>query len=143
MGMNDAQRREIDEAVVAGNRALTALNRTEKCLDSASVFGLWDIFGGGMFSSMMKHSKIGDAQRCLEEAQMELRAFSRELEDVQFYSEISVKFDGVTEFIDIFCDNIFADVMVQNKIEQSKRNVKETKQQVQMAIRKLQDMRIG
>ncbi len=143
MGMSDAQRREIDEAIVAGNRALTALNRTEKCLDSASAFGLWDIFGGGMFSSMMKHSKIGDAQKCLEEAQAELRAFSRELEDVQFYSEISVKFDGVTEFIDIFCDNIFADVMVQNKIEQSKRKVKETKQQVQMAIRKLQDMRIG
>ncbi|MCC8046592.1 MAG: hypothetical protein LIP12_14070 [Clostridiales bacterium] len=110
MGMNDAQRREIDEAIVAGNRALTALNKTEKCLDIASVYGLWDIFGGGMFSSMMKHSKIGAAQKCLEEAQSELRAFSRELEDVQFYSEISVKFDGVTEFIDIFCDNIFADV---------------------------------
>ena len=107
MGMNDAQRREIDEAIVAGNRALTALNKTEKCLDNASAFGLWDIFGGGMFSSMMKHSKIGDAQKCLEDAQRELRAFSRELEDVQFYSEISVKFDGVTEFIDIFCDNIF------------------------------------
>ncbi|MCD7882912.1 MAG: hypothetical protein LUI87_04270 [Lachnospiraceae bacterium] len=114
MGMNDTQRGEIEETIVAGNRALTALNRTEKYLDIASVY-VWirgHIWWRNVQQYEMKHSKIGAAQDCLEEAQRELRVFGRELEDVQFYSEISVKFDGVTEFIDIFCDNIFADMMV-------------------------------
>jgi hypothetical protein len=34
----------------------------------ARSFGVWDLLGGGFISSMMKHSKMDEAQRCMERA---------------------------------------------------------------------------
>lgn len=62
--------KEIREAVQAGQRALISLNDAERYLDSAGGWGLWDMFGGGFLSSMIKHSKMDDAQRSMEKLNM-------------------------------------------------------------------------
>lgn len=142
--MNDmyTRNREIDEAIEAGNSALRALSRAEQNLSSARSLGLWDIFGGRGFSSFLKHSKMEDAQRCIEEADYQLQRFSRELQDVQIYGSLNVRFDGFTQFLDIFCDNVLVDVMVQSRINEAQRQVEETSRKVRDTIRRLEQMRM-
>lgn len=140
--MNDMydKEKEVREAIQAGERALSALQDAEKYLSSASGWGLVDMFGGGFISSMIKHSKMNDAQRSVERAQCELQRFSNELRDVQNYGRVQINFDGFTKFIDVFCDNFLVDVFVQSKIKETQRNVEATKRKVQEAIRKLENL---
>lgn len=132
--------KEVREAIEAGQRALVALNDAERFLHSASGWGIFDMVGGGFISSMVKHSKMNDAQRSVERAQYELQRFSNELKDVQNYGRIQINFDGFTKFIDVFCDNFLVDVLIQSKIKETQRNVEATKRKVQEAIRKLESL---
>ena len=74
---------EIDEAIAAGHRALDALAEAADSLDSAKRWGIVDILGGGFVTSMVKHSRLGDANRELARAREEIRAFTREISDVR------------------------------------------------------------
>lgn len=132
--------KEIREAIQGGERALLALNEAERYLSSASGWGIWDMLGGGFISGMMKHAKMDDAQRSMEKVQYELQNFSRELRDVQMNGAFQINFDGFTKFIDIFCDNLLVDMLVQSKISDAKKNVAVTKQRVEDVIRQLEQM---
>ena len=58
---------EIREAIDAGNRAMDALDEALGHLKTAHGLGIWDMLGGGFFSTMLKHSKIDQAQQELEQ----------------------------------------------------------------------------
>mgnify|MGYP004493954005 CR=1 FL=1 len=62
---------EIREAIDAGNRAMDALDEALGHLKTARGLGIWDMLGGGFFSSFLKHSKMDDAQRAKQYAQQE------------------------------------------------------------------------
>ena len=49
--------KEKREAIEAGQRALSSLRTAEENLNSAKNWGLVDMFGGGFFSTMFKHSR--------------------------------------------------------------------------------------
>ncbi|WP_443742214.1 hypothetical protein [Tractidigestivibacter sp.] len=83
-------KREVEEAIDAGEKALVCLNRASKSLDSASGWGMLDIFGGGLISGLAKHHRIDEAQDALREAQSSLAVFSRELSDVREFSGLKV-----------------------------------------------------
>ena len=74
--------KEIREAIVAGERALRSLYEAREKLQKASDWGLFDMFGGNMFSGLMKHGRISEAKQCIEEANRNLRVFQKELRDV-------------------------------------------------------------
>ena len=97
--MNETMKQEVREARAAGIRALNSLRQAQRCLDSARGWGVLDILGGGLITNLVKHSKLSDAQRCIDQAQYDLDAFRRELADVNLpYAEI----DGVLTFADFF-----------------------------------------
>ena len=50
--------KEKREAINAGNRALNSLRTARENLNSAKNWGLADMFGGGFFTTMLKHSKM-------------------------------------------------------------------------------------
>ena len=62
--------KERNEAIAAGERALTSLRAAREELRSAGNWGLVDLFGGGMISGLVKHSKMGNAQRYMEQAKL-------------------------------------------------------------------------
>ena len=128
---------EIREAIDAGNRALMALDEAARHLQAARGLGLWDMLGGGFLSSLLKHSKMDDAQRAMNRAEQELRAFGRELADVQMYVDVQVNFDGLTRFVDMFCDSFFVDWMVQDQIVRAQENVAEARSRVWEAVQQL------
>lgn len=68
--------REINEAIQAGERALTSLRKAEEKLTSAGNWGLWDIFGGGLISGIAKHNKMNEASSYMEEAKRNKRCHS-------------------------------------------------------------------
>lgn len=128
---------EIREAIEAGNRALDALDEAMGHLKTARGLGVWDMLGGGFLSSLLKHSKMDDAQQAMQYAQQELQDFSRELADVQMYVDVQVNFDGLTRFVDMFCDSFFVDWMVQNQIVRAQENVAEARSRVWEAVQQL------
>lgn len=134
--MNSYYSTEIDEAIVAGKRAITALDRAESALSGARSFGIWDMFGGGFLSGMLKHSKMNEAQR-------ELARFKKELADVQMTGIINIRFDGLVKFVDLFCDNVLIDMMVQSRIKDMQNNLKETRRQVADTVSRLERYKMG
>ena len=50
--------KEKREAIDAGYRAINSLKTARDNLNSAKNWGLLDMFGGGFFSTMLKHSKM-------------------------------------------------------------------------------------
>ena len=83
--------KERNEAIDAGERALTSLRAARGELQSAGNWGLLDLFGGGMISGLVKHSKMGNAQKYMEEAKYNLQSFSRELQDVNMTHNLIVE----------------------------------------------------
>ena len=63
-------KKEIHEAIAAGERALNSLYAVQDKLKSARGWGMIDLFGGGLLTDMVKHSKMNDASRCMEDAIM-------------------------------------------------------------------------
>ncbi len=124
--------KEINEAINAANDALYHLNRARKSLNSAGNWGLVDIFGGDLISGLVKHSKMGNAEREIEEAKLSLQRFSKELRDVSGYSSIHIN-DFLT-FADFIFDGFLADIIVQSKISEAKR-------QCDKAIRQVSDIK--
>ena len=92
---------------------------------------------------MLKHSKMEEAQRELENAQRELARFKRELADVQMTGQINIRFDGLVQFIDVFCDNVLVDIMVQSRIKNMMNHLRETRQQVEETVRRLERYKRG
>lgn len=138
--MNENMAREVREARAAGIRALNSLRRAERHLDSARGWGIFDMLGGGMISGLIKHSKIGDAQQCVEQAQYDLQAFRRELADVRLPN---VQIDGFMSFADLFLDGFLADFLVQRRINEARAQIETACRQVEDILRQLPADDIG
>lgn len=123
--MTDFQK-ERYEAIDAGYRALTSLNAALQQLKSARTWGNVDMFlSSGLFTSMMKYSKINKAQRYMDEARYALEAFSRELQDVNRYYNLSLEIGDFLTFADVCMDNFFVDWAVQTRIKQAAEQVEQ------------------
>lgn len=141
MSDNRQSIKEINEAILAGERALTALNEAERSMKKAKGFGVWDMLGGGLISGMLKHSNIDSAQEYMDTAKYELNRFSKELNDVHMSYDIDIKFDEFSRFADYLFDGIFVDFMVQSKMNESYDKIIRIKEQVQEFLNKLKELR--
>ena len=115
--------KEIYEAIEAGERALNSLYAAQDKLKSARGWGMLDMFGGGFITDLMKHSKINDASRCMEDAKCHLKKFQKELKDVNLPLNIRMEVGGFLSFADFFFDGIVADYLVQSKIANAREQV--------------------
>ena len=108
--------KEIEESIVAGNRLLNEVNNAKKLLESAKTWGTIDLLGGDLLSSLAKHEKVNDAQKCFRRISNLLNDFNRELKDVNI---TSLNFSTTIKSVDIFFDNIFTDITVNRQINNS------------------------
>ena len=129
--------RERQEAIDAGERALDSLYGVRKELESAGNWGLLDMFGGGMFTTFVKHSKMNDAQRYMERAKRDLAAFSRELADVS--ETLNINSGDFLTFADYFFDGFVADMMVQSRIRDAQRQVDDAIYRVESILSRLRN----
>ena len=78
----ESQKKELREAISAGNAALATTQQILSGLDDAEGWGTWDLLGGGLVADFVKHSHLDEAQRAVERLQSQLRRFRTELADV-------------------------------------------------------------
>lgn len=140
--MNDEiQKLEITEALKAGEIALSSLQKARKRLESAKNWSLADLFGGGLFIDIVKHSRIKDTKTYLEEARDHLGIFRRELNDVRMFLNLDLEISDFLKITDIFFDNPVSDYMVHSKIGQAKEQIEETICQIENILSDLKQLR--
>lgn len=129
--------KEKQEAIDAGYRALRSLNKAKENLNSAGNWGIVDMLGGGFFTTMMKRSKMDQAQSNMDQAKYDLQNFSKELRDVSMNCDLNIEVGGFLSFADYFFDGFFVDWMVQEKIDRAKDQVSEAIRQVERVMGQL------
>ena len=128
--------KEVREAIIAGERALSSLRLAQEKLDSARGWGFLDLFGGNLITGLIKHSRISDASRYVEDARRDLTAFQNELRDVRDL-DLDVRIGDFLTFADFFWDGFIADIMVQSKINDARRRIAEAAGCTESIVREL------
>ena len=86
-----------------------------------------------MITSLIKHSKMNNAQSHMEQAKYDLQKFSKELADVAAYISLDFNAADFLSFADYFFDGLVADWLVQSRINNAGAQVDE-------AIRRVRDI---
>ena len=131
---------EIREAIDAADAALKHLGNAADMLDDAGRWGIVDMLGGGLITTLLKHRKISDAQDEIDEAKRALRIFVKELDDVDEATGLNVDLGSGLQFADIFFDGVLADWIAQNKIDRAKQQVADAMRQVYAVRSQLERM---
>ena len=145
--------KETQEAIQAGEYAYQSLSRVFEMLNSAHGWGVFDMLGGGLITTAIKHSKIDAARSEMTQAQIALSNFQRELSDIkERVEDDKIQIGNFATFADYFLDGIIFDFVVQSKINKSREDVKVTldsvtnslaqlKNQLEKLIRRLEQLK--
>jgi hypothetical protein len=127
---------QLDEAIAAGHRALSSLSALEDQLGTASGWSTYDtFFGGGMFSTAMKHDHMDRAAALSREADAALRGFGRELGEVGLSGvDESLTLSEGTRFLDMWFDNMFTDLSVRSQIQSAQAKTQQAGAEVQRRL---------
>lgn len=128
---------ELNEAIKAGENALTSLEKVIDSLKSARNYGLWDMFGGGMLSTMLKRNKMDEANQLATYAQHDILKFQAEMQDVNIALNSSFSYEGFGRFADYFFDGLFVDWIVQNGINKTLDNTVYTYNEIERLLSEL------
>lgn len=129
--------KEKQEAIEAGERALRSLRQAKSDLNSAKGWGIYDLLGGGMLSTLIKHSRMNRAEENISQAKLELSKFARELDDVQDITGVDFGIGDLATFADFFFDGMLADFYVQTKINNARAQVDEAIRRVEYVLQQL------
>lgn len=132
--------KELEEAVDEGQRALDGLESVVASLKRAKDWGTFDIIGGGIVVTAIKHSQIDHAKEEVYDVQQSLRRFESELSDLSIRpdSELGIDIDSLTKFADHFFDNLIFDWVVQTKIKRTLDGAVKMKKVVEKLTKDLQ-----
>ncbi len=134
----ESRKVELEEAIDAGRQAMFCVGSVIEGIDSAKNWGVADILGGGLIITLVKHSKIDDAQCSMEKLQVALRRFKNELSDVErIDGDLSIDFSDMLRFGDWFFDGLIFDIMVQNRLNTSRENVTRVRSKIAKALQAL------
>ena len=123
---DDEFRREVVEAIDAADIALRCLKSAKCSLNSARNWGVYDMLGGGMFSTFIKRDKMTESQKHMDSAKYALRKLEKELKDVDSISDLNFDTEGFIYFADYFFDSFLVDWIVQGQINEARQKIDET-----------------
>lgn len=123
------------QLLYCADKALCSLQKAQKKLYSAHNMGVFDIWGGGLLTSMAKHGDLNEANYYLQEAKQDLEVLKDQMGGV----DLQIDLGSGLKAIDIWLDNIFIDLTVQDKIYAAQKQVNQAISQLQSIIAKLKD----
>lgn len=140
LGFMENQAREVQEAIQAGENALAQAQEVMTHLKSAESWATWDLFSDSIFTDIIKHDHLDQAQHLVEQLQIGLQSFRTELADVamEIRADLNVRIEGFARFADYFFDDIFSDISVRSRISDSLGQVQETIDQIQYVLDNLE-----
>lgn len=130
--------KEIKEAREALLDLKDEIDSVIKMTESASRWGIFDIFADSTLVSFVKRGKIKDINSGLEIIREKLEIAKKELSDVK----INLRDEEISDtsydfFVDIIFDNIFTDMRVNREIKEIRENLFDLKERVEEILKKL------
>lgn len=133
------RKKELQEAKDAANKVIEKIDRAMDSLDSAEFWGMWDIFGGDFFSSLKKRNKIEEANECIKDIVDSVKVLNKELKDVDMVLPEEVSNTMNDRTFDIWLDNIFTDLRVQEEIKEAMKELREFRNGIEDLLIRLDD----
>jgi hypothetical protein len=137
-----AEGKELDEALRAGRELLKGLEAVVASLKSAEGWGTWDMLGGGLVATAVKHKKLDEARAKMHAVQATLGRFQRELADVMVHERVADDINDFDMVADYLFDNLISDWIVQSKIKRSLENVVRLQEQAHRIVVELEQERV-
>lgn len=113
MDMNKELKDVKDQAEIVRTLIEQALEK----IDSARNWGLYDIFAGGMISSMVKRGRMKESNQLMEEIERALQRLQKEYGDINLELPEQLNLNFASEMFDVWFDNIFTDLSVQSNLK--------------------------
>ncbi len=130
-------REAVNRALPMVREAVYQLERAQDKLDSARGWGVWDILGGGLIATLIKHGKTDDANDCIRQAGHLMERVQRMMPDI-CVGEAPVDEGGFGRVADVLFDGLFADLYMQGRINDKREAVNRMLQRVRRVERELE-----
>ena len=134
------QTEEISEAVNAANEALYYLGIADEKLQSAKGWGIADLLGGKMITTMIKRSRMREAEDAMRNAKQALDVLADELQDISGYEELDLNLGSYLGVSDFLFDNAIVDAMAQARISRAAQDVRNIMSEVEGILDALSDI---
>ena len=133
-----SQERELEEAIAAGTAALRVASEVVRSLKHVEGLGLIDRLGGGFLMDMARQEVLEDAQKNVEQLQVQLQRFNKELADVKIRDNLTASVGRLLKFTDTYFENLLTVETPVDRLKESVRQVDETRDLLLGILRQLQ-----
>lgn len=132
-----SQEKELKEARQALVDLKNEIDKTIKMTESASRWGLFDLFADSSLVGFIKRGKIKDINSNLEIVRDKLEVAKRELNDIRIDLDVEIPDSTYDFFVDVIFDNIFTDLRVNGEIKEIREKLEDLGDRVDELLRKI------
>lgn len=132
-----SQEKELKEASQALLDLKNEIDKTIKMTESASRWGLFDLFADSGLVGLVKRGKIKDINSNLEKVRDKLEVAKRELNDIRIDLDEEIPDSTYDFFVDVIFDNIFTDLRVNREIKEIREKLEDLGDRVDELLRKI------
>ncbi|WP_297811528.1 hypothetical protein [uncultured Finegoldia sp.] len=127
----------VNEAIKLGEIAIESLKQVQSYLNTASGWGVFDIFKGKTITTMIKRSNLNKARRQSEKADLAIRKFNNIMIDLNKDLSVGYRYKRTFFLLDYF-DNKLFDSVIQMQIHSNKKRCKHAINELQKQVYFLQ-----
>ena len=117
--------RNRKEFVIAMRKALNNLKAAKADLDCARGWGIVDIVGGGLLVTMIKQTKMEQAQEHLQATMRYLQKYRGDNDYTDYIHQDYLRMGEFATYTDYILDNPITDIYVQARINSLRKRVDE------------------
>ena len=128
------------KAIGITNQLIPLVEDAEKHLKSARNWSFVDVLGGGFFTDLIKHSKLGNASNSMEQVNYLMQRLQNVLGSINVPQDYTMNVGGFLTFADFFFDNAFMDAFMTSKILSSIGQIQDLKAKLYSLKAKLETM---
>ncbi|EFR33753.1 conserved hypothetical protein [Peptoniphilus harei ACS-146-V-Sch2b] len=132
-----SQEKELKEARQALLDLKNEIDKTIKLTESASRWGLFDLFADSGLVGLVKRGKIKDINSNLKIVRDKLEVAKRELNDIRIDLDEEIPDSTYDFFVDVIFDNIFTDLRVNGEIKEIREKLEDLGDRVDELLRKI------
>lgn len=132
-----SQEKELKEARQALVDLKNEIDKTIKITESASRWGLFDLFADSGLVGLVKRGKIKDINSNLKIVRDKLEVAKRELNDIRIDLDEEIPDSTYDFFVDVIFDNIFTDLRVNGEIKEIREKLEDLGDRVDELLRKI------
>lgn len=132
-----SEEKELREAKEALIDLENEIDKAIRLTESASRWGIADIFADSGIIGLIKRGKIKDINRSLEIIREKLERAKKELYDIRINLDEEIPDSTYDFFVDIIFDNIFTDLRVNREIKEIRENLFDLRDRVHEILEKI------